>query len=181
MLWAMDIATALTVLGLDDRAEWTQIRTAHRHLIRRSHPDAGGSTDIAARVNEAFDVLADATGSGSRSLPPAAVVTQSLKRPSPESAPSVMRGDSPTELLLGLADVGHDIGEVVFVDPLAGLLEIVVGAEPGVGQLTVAVGEPTDDGVSVSFTLEPLGVATAPPIAEVVDDLLRRHRARSIR
>ncbi len=181
MLGAMDIATALTVLGLDGRAEWRQIRTAHRNAIRRSHPDTGGSTDVAARVNEAFDVLADATDGGSRPLPAPPAATQPSKRSSPESAPTVMRSDSPTELLLSLADVGHDVGAVVFVDPLAGLLEIIVGAEPGVGQLTVAVGEPTDDGVRVSFTLEPLGVATPPPIGEVVDDLLRRHRARSAR
>ena len=53
-----------------------------------------------------------------------------------------------------LADAAHDIGEVVFVDPDAGLLEVVVGDEPGVGQLTASVDLPGRDGVPVAFTLE---------------------------
>ena len=33
------------------------IRAAHRRLIRRTHPDAGGTADLAARINRAKDVL----------------------------------------------------------------------------------------------------------------------------
>ncbi|WP_254601915.1 DnaJ domain-containing protein [Sphingomonas bacterium] len=33
------------------------IRAAHRRLILRVHPDAGGSADLTARVNEARDTL----------------------------------------------------------------------------------------------------------------------------
>jgi len=36
-----------------------------------------------------------------------------------------------------------------------------------------------DDGIPVAFTLEPLGTQAAPPIHEVVADLMRRVRLRS--
>jgi len=79
---------------------------------------------------------------------------------------------APADLLLRIADAGHEVGEVVFVDPQAGLLEIVVGDAPAVGQLAVAVGVPSDEGTEVSFTLEPLGITPAPPIGPVVEALM---------
>ena len=48
---------ALAVLGLADGATEEEIRAAHRRLILRVHPDAGGSADLAARINRAKDVL----------------------------------------------------------------------------------------------------------------------------
>lgn len=48
---------ALAVLGLAQGATEDEIRAAHRRLIRRTHPDAGGTADLAARINRAKDVL----------------------------------------------------------------------------------------------------------------------------
>jgi uncharacterized membrane protein len=48
---------ALAVLGLAEGATEEEIRAAHRRLIRRTHPDAGGTADLAARINRAKDVL----------------------------------------------------------------------------------------------------------------------------
>jgi hypothetical protein len=48
---------ALAVLGLAGGATEEEIRAAHRRLIRRTHPDAGGTADLAARINRAKDVL----------------------------------------------------------------------------------------------------------------------------
>lgn len=79
---------------------------------------------------------------------------------------------SPADLLARLAEAGHAVGEVVYVDPHVGMLEIVVGEAPGVGQLAVTVGGTAGDGTEVSFTLEPLGVTPAPEIGPVVAALM---------
>ncbi|WP_237216548.1 J domain-containing protein [Falsiroseomonas oryziterrae] len=48
---------ALAVLGLSEGADAAAIRSAHRRLMRAAHPDQGGSDWLAARLNEARDVL----------------------------------------------------------------------------------------------------------------------------
>jgi hypothetical protein len=48
---------ALAILGLASGATEEEVRAAHRRLILRVHPDAGGSADLAARINRAKDVL----------------------------------------------------------------------------------------------------------------------------
>ena len=48
---------ALATLGLQEGATEDEIRAAHRRLILRMHPDAGGTAELAARINRAKDVL----------------------------------------------------------------------------------------------------------------------------
>jgi hypothetical protein len=48
---------ALATLGLQEGATDEEVRAAHRRLILRMHPDAGGSAELAARINRAKDVL----------------------------------------------------------------------------------------------------------------------------
>jgi hypothetical protein len=56
-LGAMTEDEAYEVLGLHKGATRDDVMRSHRSLIKKLHPDQGGSTDLAARVNEAKDVL----------------------------------------------------------------------------------------------------------------------------
>ena len=54
---AMSRAEAYAVLGLRPGASEAEICAAHKRLMRAVHPDGGGSDWVAARVNQARDVL----------------------------------------------------------------------------------------------------------------------------
>ncbi|HEY6081044.1 MAG TPA: DnaJ domain-containing protein [Polyangiaceae bacterium] len=54
---AMTREEALRVLGLREGASQEAIRDAHRNLIKKVHPDHGGSDVLAQQVNEAKRVL----------------------------------------------------------------------------------------------------------------------------
>lgn len=48
---------AARLLEIPVNADAETILAAHRRLIARVHPDAGGSAELAARVNQARDVM----------------------------------------------------------------------------------------------------------------------------
>ena len=59
---AMSRREAFEVLGLTEGAAAADIIRAHRTLMKKFHPDHGGSTTLAARVNQAKDVLMQRQG-----------------------------------------------------------------------------------------------------------------------
>ncbi|KAF8070937.1 TIM14-1 [Scenedesmus sp. PABB004] len=53
----MNRREAALILGLRESAAEERIKEAHRRIMIANHPDSGGSSFIAAKVNEAKDVL----------------------------------------------------------------------------------------------------------------------------
>jgi DnaJ-class molecular chaperone len=56
-----DLQEALRVLGLGERATLREIKTHHRELVKRLHPDTGNTSDpeMIRQVNAAYRVLHD--------------------------------------------------------------------------------------------------------------------------
>ena len=56
-----DLQEALRVLGLGERATLKEIKTRHREMVKRHHPDTGNTDDpeTIRKVNAAYRVLID--------------------------------------------------------------------------------------------------------------------------
>ena len=50
-------AEALAILGLDEGSTEEEVVAAHRSLIQKLHPDLGGNDFLAAKINQAKDIL----------------------------------------------------------------------------------------------------------------------------
>lgn len=53
----MSATEAAKLLDIEPHADIETVVAAHKRLIAKVHPDAGGSAELAARINQARDVL----------------------------------------------------------------------------------------------------------------------------
>jgi DnaJ homolog subfamily C member 19 len=58
----MSLGDAAKLLDVSPGADAETVLAAHRRLIAKVHPDAGGTADLAARVNQARDTLLQQIG-----------------------------------------------------------------------------------------------------------------------
>jgi len=73
----MTAKDALEILGLPDGADVAAVHAAHRRLMRMVDPDTGGSPYLAARIDQARDLLVDAL---QRRVGPTAIETAAPRR-----------------------------------------------------------------------------------------------------
>ena len=53
----MNRTQAAEILGIAEDAHESEIRAAHKELMKRNHPDHGGSAYLAQMLNQARDIM----------------------------------------------------------------------------------------------------------------------------
>ena len=162
------IDRALAVLGLSGRPTWDEIRAAYRTLVRASHPDVARTDAATARtaaINEAFAALQRRTDDGRALLP------ERPPPPSPPAAqPAVVLRSRPGDVYVNLLEAAHELGDVCYLDPEAGLIQILLTDQGAAGAHLLIDVDRDQHPPRVAFTLESAD-ASVPPIADVVGEL----------
>jgi hypothetical protein len=185
----MEPVEAWSVLGLRPGADWDQIRSSYRRLIRASHPDLVGSGGAgrAAQLNDAYTTLARARRQGRLSPAAPPPPPTSPRRPPSRPGRPADRPTGPVEVLEGdtvflpvpvdeafvlVANACHRIGEVTYVDRSAPILETVLPLE-GVGACSLVITfQGRAHGTEAFCTLEALQRVAQPPVHHVVAALV---------
>jgi hypothetical protein len=183
----MDRAEAAAVLGVGDRASSRQVRAAYRERIRERHPDRAGpnATLDAARIIEAYQVMSEpAPAPASVPAPPS---RPAPRQEQPEHLVTLVDDDTvgfafpADEVFALLVEAADDIGDVTYVDPDAGLLEVLVTLAFG-GPWSVVVSlQGRVDRVEAFCTVEALDGSDTRPglvVSLLLDSLRRRLRGR---
>lgn len=168
------IDRALAVLGLQGRPPWDDVRAAYRSLVRESHPDVArneAATSRTAAINEAFAHLRRRTEDGREALP-----ERPLDPARPVTQPAVVLRSRPGDVYVNLLEAAHELGDVCYLDPEAGLIQILLSDQGAAGAHLLIDLDRDHEPPRVAFTLESADDAVA-PIADVVGALAAHLRA----
>ena len=171
MMAVMTPDQALRLLGLDETSTWAEIRHAYRTKIRQAHPDAGGSFEPAASLNDAMAVLAREFAAGEEHAPTTAEMRITAAGEDDGLVLVAPNGEVFDRLWRAL----DEVADVVVADASAGVLVGDLHDDLGTGRLVVEVRAPVDptQPSTVEFTLDQLGPLPAPNIDDVVRELAR--------
>lgn len=187
----MTLDEALEVLDLRELPDEPTARRAYRSRLRQTHPDvnrAEDATERTVRITAAFRVVLAQLArpeqpTGPTAPTPAAPAVDPDSPPDP--APDVQLVDTETvgiaapaqEVLPLLIEAAHRLGDITYLDPGAGLLEVVVEFVGAPTSSVVLSLQGRATGLTEVFcSVEPLSGGDAPPADAVTQLLLRTLR-----
>jgi hypothetical protein len=198
----VDLAEALSVLGVRPGTPMDQVREAYRARVRTEHPDVIGprgdraaATARTARITGAFAVVRRAVLEGGTDTvpeppapaaePPPPAGTASRRGPRPWEVDAVEAdcdGDTvviaapPREAYTLLLEAGARLGGIGYVDRQLGILEIIVRFEGGPSCSVLINLQGRAFGTDAFCTMVSIEAAPTPPIRPVVEALVEELR-----
>lgn len=164
---------ALAVLGVPADADSAAVRRAFRQRLRETHPDLNGAADATertVRLTTAYRLLVDSPPLD-HTPPPQPEAEQPEGQEIEADGVEVMLVDAATiglavpatEALPMLIEAAHQLGDITYLDPGAGLLEVVVEFVGAPTSSVVLSLQGRATGVTEVFcTVEPLSGGEAP-------------------
>jgi DnaJ domain len=179
-------AAARALLGVAADADALELRAAYRRELLRTHPDlspAGDATERTVELTRAYQLLltVDEQPEPPEPGPPEPGPTEPAVADAPAEVIDVALLDDQTiavaapanETLLFLIEAANRLGEISYLDPSAGLLEVVVEFIEAPTSSVVLSLQGRATGITEVFcTVEPLSGGEAPPSDAVTRLLL---------
>ncbi len=175
---AAEVDTALATLGLERAMSWDEMRHAYRRRLRDHHPDVDPNPDATAHtaaLTAAWTVVARATSGGTRELrispdPQTETPATASQAQTPAVRPMTLAAPA-GDVFVHLLEAASAMGEVSYMDPEAGLLQLLLdNGDPAGAQLLIAVDRDVTP-TAVSFTLDSASAESAPDVTAVVEQL----------
>lgn len=185
------VDAARLLLGVEAACSEAEIRAAYRMLLLRTHPDINSKADATERtmaLTSAYLLLtslvvdpAPAAAAAAQQEEPAAEQGRRRAPKKEEEIEILLLGDltisvaaPASETLMLLIDMAHELGEISYLDPSAGLLEIVIEfVEEPTSSVLLSMQGRGNATTEVFCSVEPLSGGISPP-ADAVARLLHR-------
>ncbi len=189
------VDAARLLLGVEAACSEAEIRAAYRMLLLRTHPDINSKADATERtmaLTSAYLLLtslvvdpapaaAAQQEESAQQAQPAAEQGRRRAQKKEEEIEILLLGDltisvaaPASETLMLLIDMAHELGEISYLDPSAGLLEIVIEfVEEPTSSVLLSMQGRGNATTEVFCSVEPLSGGISPP-ADAVARLLHR-------
>ncbi len=182
------VDAARLLLGVEAACSEAEIRAAYRMLLLRTHPDINSKADATERtmaLTSAYllltSLVVDPAPAAAQQEEPTAPQGRRRAQKKGEEIEILLLGDltisvaaPASETLMLLIDMAHELGEISYLDPSAGLLEIVIEfVEEPTSSVLLSMQGRGNATTEVFCSVEPLSGGISPP-ADAVARLLHR-------